>query len=221
MARKTKHPDSTTSKAVVKVGRGRGFVIEHRAEFAPFKVERRFLHHRLVVTAAHCLPDLPPCFGASHYHERTYPDLLGTLDARKPEVWAECLFADPIADIAVLGSPDCQLMYDEAESYGALTNEASTLRIGKAPRKGSAWLLTLDGQWVRCTVGLADNGLWIDNSTKIDGGTSGSPIMTDDRTAIGVVCLGAEPSSPDGTCGNWPNPVLEFHLPGWLLQTRD
>jgi hypothetical protein len=170
-----------------------------------------------VVTAAHCLPDLPPCFAASDYYERVYP-LLGTLDAPKPEVWAECLFADPIADIAVLGSPDCQLMCDEAESYGALTKEAPTLRIGKAPRKGSAWLLALDGRWVRSTVGLADNGLWIDNSTKIEGGMSGSPIMADDRTAIGVVCLGAEPSSPDGVYGNHPNPVLEYHLPGWLLE---
>jgi len=38
--------------------------------------------------------------------DRTYKRLLGTLDAKELTVWAECLFVDPIADLAVLGVPD-------------------------------------------------------------------------------------------------------------------
>jgi hypothetical protein len=91
--------------AVVTVGDGRGFVIKHR-------------HDRLVVTAAHCLPRFPPCHGASYLEERTYSELLAPL-GDDLAVWAECLFADPIADIAVLGSPDDQELTEAAGVRGA------------------------------------------------------------------------------------------------------
>jgi hypothetical protein len=76
-----------------------------------------YKHDRLVVTAAHCLPHFPPCHGASYLEERTYGKLLGPL-GDKPTVWAECLCADPIADIAVLGSPDNQALFDGAGALG-------------------------------------------------------------------------------------------------------
>jgi hypothetical protein len=95
------------ASSIITVGDGRGFVIEHEA-------------NRLIITAAHCLPFFPPCHGMSYTEERTYPALLGPL-GNKPTVLAECLFADPIADIAVLGSPDNQVLFDEASAYEALT----------------------------------------------------------------------------------------------------
>src|SRR5258708_26989863 len=78
----------------VTVGDGRGFVV-------------KYAHNRLVVTAAHCLPLIPPAHGASYLHERTYRALLAPLGG-EPAVSAEGLFADPSADIAVLRSPDNQ-----------------------------------------------------------------------------------------------------------------
>jgi hypothetical protein len=75
--------------AIVKVGGGRGFVVQGERD-------------RLVITAGHCLPDFPTCHSSSHTEERTYKALLGSL-GEKPAVWAECLFADPIGDVAVLG----------------------------------------------------------------------------------------------------------------------
>jgi hypothetical protein len=68
-------------KAIVKVGDGRGFVVQGARE------------RRYVITAAHCLPHLPPAFGHSYLEERTYPRLLGPL-ADEPTIWAECLFVD-------------------------------------------------------------------------------------------------------------------------------
>jgi hypothetical protein len=72
-----------------------------------------------VVTAAHCLPFFPPCISASHTEERTYKGLLGQL-GEEPTVWAECLFVDPISDLAVLGPPDGQALSDETTAYEAL-----------------------------------------------------------------------------------------------------
>jgi hypothetical protein len=83
--------DSDIARGVVKVGGGRGFIIEAK-------------HSRLVVTAAHCLPHFPPPVSIAGYDERTYQDLLGALDDPTPRVWAELVFADPIADIAVLAA---------------------------------------------------------------------------------------------------------------------
>jgi hypothetical protein len=92
-----------TINAVITVGDGRGFVVEGERET------------RLIITAAHCLPSFPLCHGASYLEERTYQALLGPL-GEKPTVWTECLFVDPIADIAVLGQPDNQdELYDQGD----------------------------------------------------------------------------------------------------------
>jgi hypothetical protein len=73
------------SQAVVTVSDGRGFVVELNAA-------------RYVLTAGHCLPNLPPAHLASYIEERTFPNLLAPL-GKDPTVWAECLFVDPVADI--------------------------------------------------------------------------------------------------------------------------
>jgi hypothetical protein len=144
---------------------------------------------RLVITAAHCLPHFPPCAAFSHLEERTYQDLLAPLGG-PPKVWAECLFADPI------GEP---------------------LVIADAPQKGAGWMLSLDGQWFKCDLMHQDSRVWIIGAARnIEGGMSGSPIVNDDCSAIGVVCAG---SGTDGE--RWPsgpNARLVHNLPGWLLQ---
>ena len=77
---------------VIAVGSGRGFVVEGAGE-------------RLVITAAHCLPFLPPPLHSFGLEARTYGPLLAPR-GEPPRAWAECRFVDPIADIAVLGSPN-------------------------------------------------------------------------------------------------------------------
>jgi hypothetical protein len=73
---------------VIQVGDGRGFCITTKRA-------------RYVVTAAHCLPDLPPADAAAYTQDRTYRDFLGPLGGLR-NVWAECVFANPVADLAVL-----------------------------------------------------------------------------------------------------------------------
>jgi hypothetical protein len=134
-------------------------------------------------------------------------------------VWAECVFVDPIADIAVLGSVDNQVLTDEALAYDELVDQIEPGPIGDVPEQADARLLSLDGEWIRCQVWRLPIGpFWIRNAeAPIRGGMSGSPIFRNDGSVIGVVCV-------SGGCGNLeehreggPNPRLAAHLPGWLV----
>jgi hypothetical protein len=188
------------ANSVLRVGEGgRGFVTEARRE-------------RIVITAAHCLPFFPPRHSWSYMEERTYPALLGPL-GEAPTVWTECLFVDPIADIAVLGSPDDQEFHDEAEAFEALMEKFEPLKVGN-PHDGetvSARLFSLDGRLFGCKVQVNRLGLAVrDIAEKIDAGMSGSPILADDGSAIWIVVVGR-------SHGLSSSPRLIHNLPGWFL----
>jgi hypothetical protein len=207
---------------VLKVGKGRGFIIEHLVKFCcPARV---FLKHRVVVTAAHCLQELPPAHAMPNYKERLCPELLGSLDGGKTEVWAECLFVDPIADIAVLSCPDEQLLGDEADAYRELTDNVPVLRIGIA-RSGRGWVLSLNGHWVRTTLEVfsGPDGVVL-SIDPTEAGMSGSPVLNEAGRAVGLVAVGSETGSiASGERRNkraGPQPMLRRNLPGWLLQSQ-
>ena len=197
--------DEDIKRAVITVDEARGFILE-----TP--------DNRLVVTAAHCLPRLPVSASISSTEERTYPELIGPPNGDRPKVWAECLFVDPVADIAVLGSPDDQSLYEESKAYDELTRNLPPLRISDAAEHASAWLLTLDNRWVRCEATHIDGSLWIENAAvPIIGGMSGSPILNAYGMVIGVLCCSAgTEGKPDTQSG--PNPCLSASLPARLLK---
>jgi hypothetical protein len=56
-------PGQEWVQAIVTVGGGKGFVVE---------IDRQ----RLIVTAGHCLPQLPPSFPGSYIEERTFVKLV-------------------------------------------------------------------------------------------------------------------------------------------------
>lgn len=188
-----------------KRSRGRGFVVQGR--------------DRLVITAAHCLPHLPPAHAGSYLEDKTYQNLLGPLGKKKPKVWAECLFVDPVADVAVLGCPDDQELWEQAEAYETLTEAMPALRLGPPPKEGEAWLLMLDGHWARCTVdtNFGHGTISIDNASEgIHGGMSGSPIIDSQGKAIGIVSISGGTEQLHSQGG--PEPSLVANLPGWLLR---
>jgi hypothetical protein len=196
------------TKSVMRVdgdGGGRGFAVAGGR------------HGCLVFTAAHCLPFFPPCISFSGLKERTYRDLLSPLEGG-PAVAAECLFVDPIADIAVLGSPDNQELREQAEAYDNLVESLPCLVIAEAAAKGEAWMLSLQNNWYSCTAEHVGGPLWMsDGQQAIQSGMSGSPVLNADGCAIGMVCAsvksGRHTMSQDG-----PNPNLSLNLPGWLLR---
>ena len=69
------HRLETAQQAVIAVGGGRGFVVEARDQY-----------YRSVITAAHCLPGLPPPFPAMNLDEKTYRGPLGSSADRASSV---------------------------------------------------------------------------------------------------------------------------------------
>jgi hypothetical protein len=217
-------------RAVITVRDGRGFVIQV-AERNPNQKEiplmgkvrrpRRWIKRRFVVTASHCLPKLPPAHPGAFRHERTYEALLGPLHERTPSIMTECLFVDPVADIAVLGEPDYVISDTSPDPFWELVDGAEALYVGSITDGMRGWLLSLDDQWKSCILhlGPADGpGLWITEAAAgITDGMSGSPIIGDDGRAIGVVCT-SRGTGPGPYREGGPNPGLMFSLPGWLLK---
>ena len=182
---------------------------------------------------------LPPFHGASYTRERTFKNLLGPLGG-KCNVWAECLFANPIDDLAILGSPDD---YELGEAYEALVESVTPLALADLPLKrerktipagaitvngkmvvvppqtvlsrpvweGSGRMVSLEGELFACTLRAGTGALTIlESAQPIIGGMSGSPILNEDGAAVGVVCVSGSFPSP-------PNPFLMRQLPRWFL----
>jgi hypothetical protein len=108
--------------------KGQGFVIGIGGKFGEDGEER------VIVTAAHCLPFVPPANRASFSEERRYENLLAPL-GKRPTVWADCLFVDPVADLAVLGSPHSSP--SQGEAFDTLVKKALPLRLSTAIFKRS------------------------------------------------------------------------------------
>jgi hypothetical protein len=209
---------------VVKVGGGRGFIYEQRISTKGLLKRgtglrlRPFIEIRRIVTAAHCLPKLPPAHAASLWHERTYRKLLGSLDSSKNEIAAECQSVDPIADIAVLGRPDGQEpeLYEDATAYDELVDNAPALLIAEA-RSGPGWVLALDKpRWVRTTLCIivGNYGVSLEMGPN-EPGMSGSPILNDAGRAVGIVSVGEESDGKNERSAQ--QPILLRDLPRRML----
>src|SRR5262249_24982412 len=133
-----------------------------------------------------------------------------------------------VADIAVLGSPDGQALYDEAEAYDMLVEEAGALNIGTLPNGNNfqgtpfhqGFLLSLDGKWNKCAVQVGGNDAWDrllirDAKQGIVGGMSGSPILVDGK-AVGLMAVSGGAIGGLHNEGG-PNPRLTANLPSGLL----
>jgi hypothetical protein len=215
-------PEQPTT-CVLKVDGGRGFIVEYRLPIPPdSRIEfgpQKYIPKRLVVTAAHCLPNLPPAHSCPSLSDKTYP-LLGNLDGSKSGVYAECLYVNPVADIAVLGCPDEQERGYDPDLYHELTDDAPVLQIANA-RSGPGWVLSIERRWVPTTLELCWS--FYGSSLSIDptvAGQSGSPILNRAGRVVGVVVVGWETVNNKGERRNeraGSQPILSRDLPGWLL----
>lgn len=196
--------------AMVTVGRGRGFLIQSPAWGGPF-----------IVTAAHCLPHLPPAMRMSFSEERTYLKLLAPL-GEPPTIAAECVFVDPIADLAVLVAADNQALDEDADAYERLVDGRPALRVGVIRSTTAVWALSLDGRWRSGTAQTPPNAR--DHCTirlhdiVAEPGMSGSPIVTSNAHAVGVMTCSAvvggipEKQTYEG--------ALAWTLPVWISARR-
>ncbi len=201
----------TKIDGIISVGGCRGFVVAGKHG------------QRFVITAGHCLPGLPPFHGAAPASERSFATLLGPVGG-PCDVGAQCLFANPVSDLGVLGSPDAREFGLEAAAYAGLVESVAPLALADLPLtrtpgslvaeaawEGPARLVALDGRTFSCTLRAGSRALWVkDAAEPIIGGMSGSPILDGDGAAVGIVCTGAGRLSG-------PNPFLMRQLPRWLL----
>ena len=92
------------------------------------------------------------------------------------------------------------------------------MHVGDTSEVSKAWLLSLDGRWCPCEARHQERGpLWLFKATDgIEGGMSGSPILSDKGAAIGVLSVSGGLPNTKHTDGG-PNARLLCNLPGWLL----
>jgi hypothetical protein len=191
--------------SVVRVGGGRGFIVTGDDD------------RKLIITAGHCLPFVPPCINFSDLSERTYKRLIGLI-GQKPKISAECMFVDSISDLAVLGPPDNQELSEECDAYEAFVESLVSLSVadvlrtplpvdGRQPEGATGWVLSLDGEWQQCRMSHFGGPLWL-TGVKIKGGMSGSPILSANGSAVGLIA------------SNHAQPRLLHSLPGWILRAQ-
>jgi hypothetical protein len=140
-------------------------------------------------------------------------------------VSAECIFIDPIADLAVLGAPEFPL--GQFDKYDDLVRPAEPLRVGDGgfsdflhnpePQECVGWLLSLE-EWFQCRVHRMSELLSISEAKEeIAGGMSGSPLLCQHGLAIGVLSM-VQSGNDEQWRGSSTNPRLAFHLPAGLLR---
>lgn len=114
----------------------------------------------------------------------------------------------------MLCGPDSQELYEQAEKYEELTDELPVIKIRTAKKGQPVWVLGLKGEWHRGIVGFVSNrNLGIEIDAKfIEGGMSGSPILSADARAVGVVAVGS--NAIPGVYQSAPAPPGS--LPVWL-----
>ena len=196
-------PDLGRAKrAVLSVGSGCGFVVASKS--GP-----------LIVTAADCLPFFPPDGAESLLEERTFQNLIGPLGGRQA-IWAECLFADRAADIAVLGPPDSQELEDKYEAHRNFVDECESLIVTNPMRRSWGHFLSSKVEWLPCELRHQNGPLWILARDEVGVGLSGSPLLDPEGGAVGVFVAKSKVES-DTEIRIGPNPHLAYALPDWLV----
>lgn len=170
-------------EGVVRVGHGRGFLV------AGF-------HEVLIITAASCLAKGSAASDASpESHSKA---LVGPLHVT-PGVIADCLFADPFADLAVLRCPNEQSHPHQANAYEHLVAGASTFMVDaclarqaqdEVRREGL--VLSLEGQWQPCRISCRTGGPLQITMTEghLHPRMAGSPILSLSGGVLGVISGG-------------------------------
>jgi hypothetical protein len=172
-----------------------------------------------VLTAAHCLPNIPPAHPWRNLDESTFQDFLSPLSGG-PKVWAECLFCDVIMDLAVLWESSGQDLDEECEAFNPFIDDCPVLEMStwqwkrpvyklgeeyKPAEMQPGFVLSLENEWLPCTLGGRETSISIEEQGIIKSGMSGSPILDANGKAIGLISTGSI------------NPYLFATLPRWIL----
>jgi hypothetical protein len=172
---------------------------------------------RFVLTAAHCVT-----IGTEGEMalEEFSAEEVETSDGR---IKMATVAVEHVADIAVLGARDEQFYYTDAEAFETWCAQTPSLHlcVDDLPpgEPFTVYIYTHREQWLeaRATVVRAEvASVWLEVPGRIEGGTSGSPIVTERGEVIGIVSISAY--LPQGGQAVGPQPRPTHALPVWVLQ---
>ena len=99
----------TDPQCVVKIGSGRGFIVEQRRLVCdPL---RRFVKNRRSITAGHCLPNLPIAFADSSIHGADRTEILSFIEPQTRSLSCGFLAGHYPAGSKIQSQPDKQLFF--------------------------------------------------------------------------------------------------------------
>jgi S1-C subfamily serine protease len=170
----------------------------------------------LVLTAAHCVAYATD--GAMVLGDY----FLEALQTPQGVVHVTPLAVEPVVDIAVLGALDNQEFPEHAEVFETWCTDTPPVPLSCAPLPlgdpFSIYIPTHTGTWIQGSGQLARADahlLWIETADQIEGGTSGSPIVTGRGELVGIVSHTSFLSGHGVHQGRAPRPHLT--LPAWIV----
>jgi hypothetical protein len=191
---------SYAEKAVINVGRGRGFKL-----FPDY-----------LVTVVSCLPKHPK-FGSPDSRE-LYRKVLGPLDEAQT-IDARCTFADPVSNVAVLTSaPGDEKDEHGRTPYETLVHWENSVTV-KVPRQEPGVetyheaAIFLPSGWRELIVVTLGGDLYFHdfNDEPCDHALSGSPIFHVEGGVIGLLNYSSPKNDPEDFCSH--HLAIAMHLP--------
>lgn len=154
-----------------------------------------------MVLGEHCIEEIDTCLG-------------------KCKVTAKA--AEPVNDIAALGSLDDQEFWDEAANFADFCNNVTEVKIAEPLLLGASefpvYIYTHKGTWLEAVadiVGFENPVISVNCEEQIEGGTSGSPIVNEAGELVAIVSNTNVIDNYVTAChGSNPQPLLT--LPVWV-----
>ena len=140
------------------------------------------------------------------------------------ELVATVVAVEPVADIAVLGPPDDQMLFHEAQEYEQFCEQTKPVALcgrrkgyyGKIP----VHILSPSLKWIAGTANVVRPGRptsFVSAAREVRSGASGGPIIDDAAALVGLTSIFSVPARPGGA-NDGPAPRPRFALPSWVYQ---
>ena len=177
-----------------------------------------FVGDGLIITAAHCI----------NYNRREgvmavlSEYLIEKIKTGERELKIALLAVEPISDLAVLGSLDSEIFYDESEDFDKFCDQTKPVPLCsdfELFRKFKVHIYTHKGTWVTGSAEYrqpAGHSLAVKFDEQIEGGTSGGPIINDSGELVAIISQSNLASEGQRCIGRAPCPY--FALPVWVYR---
>ena len=171
-----------------------------------------------ILTAAHCIAYRNE--GAMALGEPFFEKVNTSMG----ELVAAVIAVEPVADIAVLGPPDDQMLFHESQEYEQFCEQTKPVALcsrrksftGKIP----VHILSPSMKWIAGTAIVTRpcrNTVYVAAVSEVKSGASGGPIIDKAAALVGLTSIFSVPAKPGGA-NDGPAPRPRFALPVWAYQ---